>query len=153
MVKPVANVKGVILAGGWSSRFGTNKALANFQGMPLIERVILNLSEVFSDLLIVTNTPQDYEQLRIPILTDLVPHQGPMGGIVTALAASNQAAIFVAACDLSPLLPELIHAVLEIDENPDAVIPIYEGRKQYLSALYSPHLLTPMLEYLRQGEK
>ena len=48
---------GVILAGGKSSRFGTNKALSLFRGERLIERLACALRQVTDHMLMVTNTP------------------------------------------------------------------------------------------------
>ena len=56
----VKNVAGVILAGGRSSRYRENKALAKVHGVPLIERVLNVMRPIFSHLIIITNTPDEY---------------------------------------------------------------------------------------------
>ncbi|MGH2470440.1 MAG: molybdenum cofactor guanylyltransferase, partial [Chloroflexota bacterium] len=62
------NVTGVVLAGGRSSRMGTNKALLRFEdGHTVIERIVAALRPLCADLLLVTNTPRDYAFLQLPM--------------------------------------------------------------------------------------
>jgi len=63
----IKGITGIILAGGKSSRFGSNKALAKFNGTPLIERAIGILGKVFKNLMIITNSPLEYSYLAIPL--------------------------------------------------------------------------------------
>src|SRR3989338_7683808 len=101
----ISDITGVVLAGGKSLRFGQNKAFALLQGVTLIERVLNVMKTLFDDLLIVTNNPGDYSSFDVPVVSDLEPDKGPLGGIVTALHYSERDRIFVAACDM-PLLDE-----------------------------------------------
>ncbi len=61
-------ITGVILAGGQSSRMGQNKALMALGGKRLVDRVVEVMREVFRDLLMVTNTPEVYADLGIPMV-------------------------------------------------------------------------------------
>src|SRR5690242_13108778 len=56
----IDGVTGVILAGGASSRMGANKALLEIDGTPLIEHIHRKLARIFRDVVIITNTPEDY---------------------------------------------------------------------------------------------
>ena len=55
----IKDVTGVILAGGKSSRYGKNKSFVIVNGIPLIERVIREMKDVFQDVIIITNTPNE----------------------------------------------------------------------------------------------
>ncbi len=90
----------VVQAGGQSSRMGEDKALKPFQGRPLIQRVIDRVQPVADELLITTNRPEAYLFLGIPLVADLKPGRGPLGGLYTALVAARNSCVAVVACDL-----------------------------------------------------
>ncbi len=146
-MKPVT---AVVLAGGQSSRFGRNKAFASYQGSTFVERTVRTLQSVFENVILVTNT-QDYHFLNIPILQDFKAHQGPIGGIVTALSQVKTEQLFVVACDMPLLDPQIIREVVQVSSTYDAVIPVYEESQEYLMAVYSRKLLAPLCEALLQG--
>ncbi|MDO8462628.1 MAG: molybdenum cofactor guanylyltransferase, partial [Deltaproteobacteria bacterium] len=148
----IAEVTGIILAGGRSSRFGENKAFATFHGIPLVDRVVNLLSPLFEELLLVTNRPEEFQKLRLPILVDRVPYQGPLGGIATALEVSRNDRIFVVACDMPILRSSTIQKVVGAAGESHAVIPVHDGVREYLMGLYSRKLLPRMLENLEAGK-
>ena len=55
---------------------GKNKALMLLDGRRLIDRVVAVLREVFADLLIVTNSPDLYADLQLPMVGDVYPGKG-----------------------------------------------------------------------------
>ncbi|HIE29680.1 TPA: hypothetical protein EYP66_20615 [Candidatus Poribacteria bacterium] len=69
------------LAGGRSSRMGYNKALLRIGGKTTIERVLTSLKEVTDSFLIVTNSPEEYAFLNIPMKPDILPGKGAFGGL------------------------------------------------------------------------
>lgn len=148
----MTHITGVILAGGFSSRFGSNKALAPFRGRPVIETVVEEMKKVFEKLLIVTNTPEEYRFLNLPLLTDEMPHLGPLGGIVTALEHVETDQIFVVACDMPRLDEEAIRRVVEKCHGADAAVAVHGDRREHLLAVYSKKLLPLMRQQLVQRE-
>lgn len=89
---------GAILAGGQSSRFGSDKAQAMLDGATLIERVADALAPQVAALVICG---------RAPGLDDRPPGIGPLGGLAAALhygAAHGYDAVVSVPCD-TPLLP------------------------------------------------
>ena len=79
------DITGIILAGGKSLRYGRNKALVEVDGMRLIERVIRVMQPLFKDLMIITNTPREYDYLQLPMHEDLIKGLGPIGGVYTGV--------------------------------------------------------------------
>lgn len=147
----MSNITGVILAGGRSSRFGTNKALASLGGGRLVERVAGVMRGIFPNILVVTNTPDDYAFLDLPLVTDLVPYQGPLGAIVTAFQAAQHDRIFVVACDLPLLRADRIREIIRQARGHEAVIPVHDGVREYLMALYSRSVVGEAEACLQRG--
>ena len=106
---PLSDITGVILAGGKSSRFGSNKALAIVDGKPLIQHVADLISSLFAECLLVTNTPAEYEFLSLPMTHDRYRDSGPLAGIHAALLKIRTPRAFVVACDMPNLSQELIN--------------------------------------------
>lgn len=127
---------GVILAGGKSTRYGTNKALAEMKGIRLIDRAVRILASVFPRLILVTNTPQDYAYLQIPMFEDLIKGLGPIGGIYTGLNSMSDPAGFFVACDMPFINPDLVRHMVRIANDYDAVVPKVGWKIEPLHALY-----------------
>src|ERR1051325_8095541 len=101
-------VTGVIQAGGKSTRMGGEpKALLELGGRRIIERVLDALRPVVEDVLIVTNTPALYGFLGVPMVPDVYPDHGSLGGIFSGLSAAAGGAGFTAGCDMPFLQPDL----------------------------------------------
>jgi len=128
-----------ILAGGKSSRMGENKALLQVGGQPIIEHVIHTANQLLpTELLIITNTPQDYVHLGYRMVADTIKGQGAIGGIVSALHHSLTDAVLVLACDLPFVRLELLKLLIqEYNEGRyQAVIPTVDGYPQGVLAVY-----------------
>lgn len=112
-MKSRPDIVGVILAGGKSSRMGTNKALRELDGLPLIAHVARTMQHVFKRVLIVADDAEPYRFLRLPIYPDIFKDSGPLGGIHAGFVYSGAKSIFVAACDTpfisGALLEYIIH--------------------------------------------
>jgi molybdopterin-guanine dinucleotide biosynthesis protein A len=70
-----------LLAGGKSSRMGTDKAFVRVLGRPLIEDILAQVDGLGAETLIVTNRPDDYRYLGLPLFGDVLPDKGALGGI------------------------------------------------------------------------
>jgi molybdopterin-guanine dinucleotide biosynthesis protein A len=139
-------VTGVILAGGKSTRYGSNKALAEVHGTKLIERVVQTLEPLFERLLLVTNTPHEYSYLELPMVEDIIKGLGPIGGIHTGLETISDEAGFFVACDMPYLNENLLHYMVTLKEDFDAVIPRVGRMVEPLHALYTKQCLPAIRE-------
>jgi molybdenum cofactor guanylyltransferase len=79
-----ANVTGYVMAGGGSTRFGRDKALFEFDGKPMLAR-ILQLLQGATDKVKVVAAPGKYAAFGVEVVADRWPGEGPLGGIITAL--------------------------------------------------------------------
>ncbi len=129
-------VTGIILAGGKSSRFGSNKALSRIGGDRLIERLCRAVGSVTGRLMLITNTPADYAFLELESRKDLVSRCGPIGGIYTALRTARTPLCLCVACDMPFIRPEFLEYLVERSTGYDVVVPVNEGREEPLCAVY-----------------
>lgn len=146
-------VTGVIQAGGKSTRMGGRpKALMALGGRRIVDRVADVLAAVTSDLLLVTNTPELYEPLGIPMVADVFPGGGSLGGIYSGLRAAAGAAAFTVACDMPFLSPAVARLVIDRAGEADVVIPRSGAQLETLHACYAKACLAPMERRLRAGQ-
>lgn len=129
----------VIQAGGQSRRMGENKALKDFLGEPLILRIANRLKPLATEILVTTNQPELYSFLKVPLVQDVMPGKGALGGLLTAFQSAGQAYVAVVACDLPFVNPEIISyglGLLSKDRAYDMVIPLSENGFEPLHAVY-----------------
>lgn len=143
---------GVILAGGESTRMGKNKAFIEINGKRIIDRTVSLFREVFDDVLLVTNTPLDYIELKVRIVTDLVSGKGSLGGIYTGLFFSSSPKAFFVGCDMPFLDRRVIQYFLGLAQTADIVVQRTKDYWQPLHAIYPRTLLKPIERLLQQGE-
>ena len=152
-MEPIGDdITGVVLAGGLSSRFGANKALARLHDKPLIQHVAETLAGVFSDCLLVTNTPEDYRFLNLPVTGDRYRGMGPLAGIHAALCHASTQWIFVVGCDMPGVTAELARFISSFREaGYDAVIPWPASGPEPLCGLYNRNILARVERFLADG--
>ena len=145
-------VTGVIQAGGKSTRMGGRpKALLELGGRRIIERVLDAVAPVVDDVLVVTNTPDLYAFLRVPMVPDAWPEHGSLGGIFTGLAAAAGDAAFTVACDMPFLHPEVARLVVARAGEGDVVIPRVGEQLETMHAVYGKACLAPIEARLSAG--
>jgi len=138
-------VTGVIQAGGKSTRMGGHpKALIELGGKLIIERIVETLSALLPDLLIVTNTPDLYTFLGLPMVPDVFLDHGSLGGIYSGLRAARGDVAFTVACDMPFLHPEVVRLVVSRAGEADVVIPKVGEQYETLHACYAKACLPHM---------
>lgn len=129
---------GVILAGGASSRMGTDKAFVEIDGRPMVLRVADALRAGGCEPV----WCQGGDPVRLAALgLDARPDDagsarpGPVRAIASALAAATAPTVVVAACDLPALTGDLVRALVgtSIDEGRVAVA-VADGRRHLVAA-------------------
>ena len=145
-------ITGVIQAGGRSVRMGGSpKALMELGGRRIIERVADVVRAVADDVLVVTNTPELYGWLGLPMVPDVFPDHGSLGGIYSGLRAARGDAAFTVACDMPFLMPEVARLVTDRAGEADVVAPRVGGQWETLHACYGKACLPPIETQLRAG--
>lgn len=131
---------GAVLAGGRASRFGADKALALWQGRPLIAHVTDALAVQCADVVICGRSWGGF-----PGLDDPAPGLGPMGGLAAALAhavETDHTHVLVAPCDVLGFPAD---AIARLSPAPAV------AQNQWLIGLW-PSKLAPVLTALLQAE-
>jgi molybdopterin-guanine dinucleotide biosynthesis protein A len=144
---------GIILAGGESRRMGRDKSFLEKDGRPLIEHIIGLYAGLFSQTIVVTNTPERYRSYGVELVSDALDIRGPLTGIYSGLLGSRSEYGFVAACDMPFLNPGLITYMRTVARGRDAVVPRYAGYLEPLHAVYRKGLLTAIEAQLRTGDR
>jgi molybdopterin-guanine dinucleotide biosynthesis protein A len=149
----VTGVRGVILAGGRSRRLGGSpKALLPFGGRPLIQQIVEKVETVLPGCLVVTNTPDLYAFLGRPMVPDVYPDGGSLGGLYSGLRAAGADAALCVGCDMPFLSPSVLRYLAERHGEADVVVPEAEGELQTLHAVYGRACLSPMERRLQAGQ-
>ena len=145
-------ITGVVQAGGQSTRMGGEpKALLEVGGRRIVERVVAAVARVVDDVLVVTNTPERYAFLGLPMVGDVFPDHGSLGGIYSGLQAAPGDVAFTVACDMPFLRADVIRLVLDSVGEADVVIPRVGEQLETMHAAYAKACLAPMEERLRAG--
>ncbi len=147
-MEPKLKACGVILAGGQSSRMGTNKALLDFEGEPLVQRLASRFTQWFAQTVIVTNTPETYAFAGLPMVGDRVPGLGPLGGLEAGLRASQFEHAFFCAVDMPFVNEGLVRYMLSLAPEHDIVVPYLSGEYEPMHAIYGRGCLPSIDRYL-----
>lgn len=149
----IAGVTGVILAGGKSSRMGSNKALLPYRGGRFIEAIYHQFSSLFEEVLVVTNSPEQYSFLDCRMVPDFYHDVGVLAGLHAGLAHSRTPHIFAAACDMPYLNNAVIRALAARRHQSDVIIPEGGNGLEPLHAVYSRACLPAMETALQTGKR
>lgn len=142
----------IILAGGKSSRFGTDKVQAEFSSKTLIENAIELSKGITGNIIIITNQ-EGCTNLGFPTYPDIYRDKGPLGGIHSGLTNSNSQYNFVIPVDMPNLTEPLINYIIEkatIEAN--CVIPMVNGLAEPLCGVYNKRAITTIEKCLESGK-
>ena len=147
-----------VMAGGGSRRMGRDKAAIVVDGMPMLERVVSAAVGAALPVLVVGRRRPAWWRLDdVRFVDDRHPGAGPLGGIVTALAAADGADVLALACDMPLLRAEAVawlhrQSVAAIAAEPtlQAVIAINAGQPEPLFGLYRAGCRRSIEEHISQ---
>jgi len=111
-----------VLSGGKSSRMGSDKALLEVGGKPLIARAIELASKLSADVAIVGDPRKLAGFGRV--ITDVFPDRGPLGGIHAALLHSNADLNLIMAVDLPFLTVKFLEFLLQEARSSAATVTV-----------------------------
>ncbi|MCE5207709.1 MAG: molybdenum cofactor guanylyltransferase [Chloroflexi bacterium] len=145
-----------IQAGGQSTRMGSNKALILFEGLPLVQRVLVRVRLLSADVFVTTNSPDGFPDLGTVLYRDVYSEACALCGLITAFHYAQNDVVAVVACDMPFIVPALIAAECELLLNMgvDAVIPRTRNGLEPLLAAYRVSTCQPAAtEALKAGKR
>jgi molybdopterin-guanine dinucleotide biosynthesis protein A len=141
-----------LLAGGRSSRFGSDKARAETPEGPLLRHVAARMEPVATQITVVADRIDKYADLGLQTIADEYPGRGPLCGILTALrhhsAVRGPGWILVASCDLVGVRHEWARALIEHAQDTVDAVAFRGARWEPLFALYHTRLQSLSSELL-----
>ena len=148
----IAHISGIVLGGGKSKRMGRDKRFLQWEGENFLDRVCRLLSMSFEEVLLVTAEP-DYDCSHLPVrlVTDTIPNKGAIGGVYTGLLEARHPYVFVVACDMPLLLPEVIFRVCSQPESDVVMVRLSTGL-QPLHSRYSKSCLPVFENMIHRGD-
>ncbi len=127
---------------------GQDKALLNLAGKPVLQYVIDAVAPLTDDLFLGTNTPQRYRQFKAPAVPDIMPGKAALGGIYTAIARARHPWVFVVACDMPLLNPQVITFLAARRNQTDVVAPRIQKQPETMHSFYHKRCLPRIKPYL-----
>jgi molybdenum cofactor guanylyltransferase len=149
-------LSGVVLAGGIASRFeGRMKPRIIIEGESIIARIISAIKDVFDEIILVTNTPDEFADFTFcRIVRDEIRSAGPLGGIHAAMKAAQGKSIFVFAGDMPFLDRDIIFRMIDVYEisHADVLMPVVAGYTEPLHSIYRGSLTEHLEAYLKSSQ-
>ncbi len=147
------NITGIILAGGKSSRMGTDKGFLKLNGKLFIEHIIEVLTPLVSEIIIVSND-LNYDNFKVKRVNDLIEDAGPLAGIYSGLSASKTKKNLVLSCDIPLINSEILNLLVnQIDDASEIIQIESNGKTMPLIALYNKDCESVFNSLLGQGER
>jgi molybdopterin-guanine dinucleotide biosynthesis protein A len=150
------SIEGFILSGGQSRRMGTDKSRLMLDGQSFVERIAAELSVAVSSVTVVGNkATAPLPGINLPVIPDVYPGWGALGGVHAALSACAAVWALVVACDFPCVTRQLFGRLGSVTENFAAVAPIQsDGIPQPLCALYRVEpCLGRAAQLIKSGER
>lgn len=146
---------GLILAGGKSSRMnGIHKGGLLYQEQSFVSLLIEEMKKEADQIWLSYGNVVQQEYERCRIVKDKVPDCGPIGGLCAGLTNCSAQEIMVAACDMPFLKVEMFQYLYYNEHNWekdwDCIIPIVEGRKHPLAAIYRKSALKILKQQIHE---
>jgi molybdopterin-guanine dinucleotide biosynthesis protein A len=139
---------GIVLAGGKSRRFGSDKAIEPYKNSTFLELALKNLKAVTEVVAVIGR--MDYSAENVQYILDNAKYRGmgPLAGLYTAMKEVQAEWYLVLACDMPLIDRDILAALLSgKNEKQPAVIPVIDGKYHPLCALYHCTVL-PEIERL-----
>ena len=146
---------GYVLVGGNSSRMGRDKAFLAYEDTVLADFIARQM-EAASGKVTLVGPVARYLELGWPVIPDLRPDNGPLGGIEAALSNTTAEWNLVAACDMPGVSPEFFQEILSLADQSaaDCLVPLSrEGQPEPLCAAWRASCLKAVSGALDAGRR
>ena len=147
------NISAIILAGGKSSRMGTDKGLLIYKDKPFIMHIISAVSPLAEEILIVGDNPA-YDDFGYRRFEDWVKEYGPLAGLYSGLTASKNDLNFVLSCDVPGITTTILERMSRaFDPDHDICLARADQADLPLIAIYRKSCAEQCLNLINSGEQ
>jgi molybdopterin-guanine dinucleotide biosynthesis protein A len=144
----------IILAGGASTRMGRDKAWLDWQGQSFLVHAVRRVQAAGAGEIFISGRPgMDYSALQLPVLVDLEPNLGPLGGIERGLAAAASPLVLFSAVDMPHLTTEFLAQLISHCEPNLGCVPMLPGGWEPLVAVYPTRAHPIVTDLLAEGRR
>jgi molybdopterin-guanine dinucleotide biosynthesis protein A len=149
----IADITGIILAGGKSSRMGTDKGFLLLNDKPFVQYSIDALKPLVSNIIIVSDDSK-YDELGLKRVNDITKNAGPVAGICSGLNASSTEHNLILSCDIPLINPAILQKLIEsIDANSQIIQIESQGKSMPLIAIYKKEVINTFETLLKNDER
>ena len=138
----IADCTAIVMAGGDSSRMGTDKANVTLGDKTLLQTVTATMQQLFPQVIVSVRQPR--AGIDLPQVCDEQPDGGPLAGLVASLRQITTPWAFIVACDMPFVVPEVVELLAGYRSQHQAVVPVVHGHPQPLAAFYAASCLAPL---------
>ena len=147
------HITGIIIAGGKSSRMGTDKGFLEFKGKPFISYSIDALSPYVDDIIIVSNDYK-YDVFNLKRVNDCIENAGPLAAVYSGLLHSKTEDNIILSCDIPLINKGLINKIInQFDDQFDIIQVKNNSKSMPLIAAYKKRCLSKCMQLLIDGER
>lgn len=131
----------LILAGGKGARFGGDKGLYEFEGTPMVKRVLDALDSIVDGVVVAVAPGKSAEYRKLlgtsaDIVEDSKPHRGPLLGLKDALARVSGDILILSACDMPFIRADLYNLLIGKLGSREAAVPLMGGYNEPIIGVY-----------------
>lgn len=147
------NITGIILAGGKSSRIGTDKGFLLLKNKPFVQYSIDALTPLVSEIIIVSDDAK-YDAFGLKRINDMTKNAGPVAGICSGLKVSTTEYNLILSCDIPLINTEILQKLIDnIDEVSQIIQAESQGKSMPLIAIYKTNVLNTFETFLKNDER
>ena len=147
------DITGIILAGGKSSRMGTDKGFLSLNDKPFIQYSIDALKPLVSEIMIVSDDSK-YYVFGLKRVNDITKNAGPVAGICSGLEASATDYNLILSCDIPLINSEILQQLIDgIDETSEIIQVESHGKSMPLIAIYKKQVTDTFNTFLQADER
>lgn len=147
------NITGIILAGGKSSRMGIKKSFLKLGDKLIIELIADLMKSLFKEVIIITNTPNEYEFLKLVLYKDIYVGKGVLGGIHSGLTHSKTEKNFIISCDIPLMSKEMIEYIINYKTGKSIIFCEAAGYHQPLAGVYKKNVIAKIEKEISGNNK
>ncbi len=135
LTQTTGGTTGIVLAGGRSTRFGSDKLTAQYQGAPLLHGAVTRLAGVCDEVVVVLSPngaePPLPSDARVRFTRDATEGEGPLAGLYTGLMAVRTELTLVAGGDMPDLQTAVLVEMLRVAQEDGVDAVVLADRERY----------------------